>query len=274
MKLKIVFIESNPHQDLKLNREYREIEQAISKSPYRDYIELVSKLAGQANDLIDVLNHEKPDILHFSGHGHDTKGLVFETNRTSNIVVVNEQGNIIDGHVQTEEDYVSSRVLNSLFKTAKKNLKLVFFNACFSKNQAESIVEHVDFVIGMNDAVGDDSALLFSSRFYGSLSAGISIEDSFIQSKALVEIQYLEEENIPELLKRNNRVKDIGFEELVKKEKEEMKENEKSSNTPLTGIGAVTGGTINQTINNNQKTIHAETNIENIEVKDGGTVNF
>jgi len=37
-------------------------------------------------------------------------------------------------------------------------------------------------------------------------------------------------------------------------------------------VGVVSGGTVNQT--SNKKTVNAKTNLENIDNKDGGVINF
>ena len=52
-------------------------------------------------------------------------------------------------------------------------------NACYSEIQAEAIHEHVNYVIGMNRAVGDKAAINFAVAFYDGLAAGEDVEFAF-----------------------------------------------------------------------------------------------
>jgi hypothetical protein len=78
-------------------------------------------------------------------------------------------------------------------------IRLVFFNTCHSKNQAEAISEFVEVTIGMNTSIGDKAARIFSSQFYSSISFGNSVKKSFEQAKALLMMEGITEENTPEL---------------------------------------------------------------------------
>ena len=71
----------------------------------------------------------------------------------------------------------------------------VVLNACYSETQAKSIAKHIPFVIGMNQAIGDNAAIAFSVGFYKALGAGRSVKDAY--EFACVEIQL---EGIPEYL--------------------------------------------------------------------------
>jgi len=59
--------------------------------------------------------------------------------------------------------------------TASSNSQLVFFNACYSKAQAEAVVQHVPAAIGMNTAIGDDAARVFAAQFYSAIGFGLSV---------------------------------------------------------------------------------------------------
>ena len=72
---------------------------------------------------------------------------------------------------------------------------------------------------------------------------------------------------------RDESVEDIRISEMMpKQEREESRESDININGDITGVGVVSGGTVNQTIN--KKTVNAKTNIENIDNKDGGGINF
>jgi len=55
----------------------------------------------------------------------------------------------------------------------------VLLNSCYTEKQAEKIVEHVQFVIGMQQDIKDSSAIAFARGFYTALGAGRSIEQSY-----------------------------------------------------------------------------------------------
>ncbi|NJQ97052.1 MAG: hypothetical protein HC784_03840, partial [Hydrococcus sp. CSU_1_8] len=71
----------------------------------------------------------------------------------------------------------------------------VILNACYSEIQAKAIAEQIPFVIGMNQSIGDEAAIIFSIGFYKALGAGRSIEDAY--KFACLEIQL---QGIPEHL--------------------------------------------------------------------------
>lgn len=81
---------------------------------------------------------------------------------------------------------------------SSSDIRLVFFNTCYSYNQAEAVTKHVEAAIGMNTSIGDEAARVFSSQFYSSIGFGLSIK-SAEQAKALVKMEGLDEEDTPEL---------------------------------------------------------------------------
>ena len=110
---------------LALNEESRAIGQKLRASERRDSLELITKWAVRPDDLLDYLNEFQPDVVHFSGHGTDQQ----------QIVLVN------DSRVAVP---VSARAIRQLFKAFKDNIRVVVLNACYSKDQAEAIVEVID----------------------------------------------------------------------------------------------------------------------------------
>jgi hypothetical protein len=80
-KITILFLPSSP-SDKSRNRfekEYREIEENISKSINRKRLNLVSKWAVRKKDLIQAVNECKPNIIHISGSNED-EDITFEDN--------------------------------------------------------------------------------------------------------------------------------------------------------------------------------------------------
>ena len=72
----------------------------------------------------------------------------------------------------------TAEALSNLFKYFPA-IKCVLLNACYAEVQAKAIVQHVDYVIGMKQAVQDDAAIKFAAAFYEVLGYGRSIDDAF-----------------------------------------------------------------------------------------------
>ena len=70
-------------------------------------------------------------------------------------------------------------------KEAKTQVQLVVLNSCFSNEHARKLAEVVDFAIGHEDELGDDSAIEFSGIFYQSLFQGYSLLYSFQLAKCM-----------------------------------------------------------------------------------------
>ena len=160
--MKILILASNPRKDLNLDREIRDLKGVIEKSRNRAQFEVVIELAVQVKDLQQhMLNHE-PQIVHFCGHGGGEEGLVFEGN---------------DGG----EQWVRAEALSDLFRVVSisTNVCCVLLNACYSEEQANAIVNHIDYVIGMNQEIRDDAAIAFSKGFYQALGYERSIEEAY-----------------------------------------------------------------------------------------------
>ena len=119
--------------------------------------------------------------MHFSGHGSPTE----------EIVLLDQQG---------RPKPVGKKALVSLFRTLKDNIRVILLNACFSRPQAEAIIEEIDCAIGMNRAIGDNAAITFAASFYRAIGFGRSVKDAFEQGKVALLLEGIGEEQTPELL--------------------------------------------------------------------------
>ena len=162
MKTKILILASNPKgtSSLKLQTEIRNLMEVIKKSRDRDRFTLETRLAVRPQDLQPALLEVKPRIVHFCGHGDGERGLVLE----------NDSG---------ELHLVSNQALADLFRHFSQQIECVLLNACYSQVQAEEIVKHINFVLGMRQPILDSSAIAFSAGFYGALGAGESIAKAY-----------------------------------------------------------------------------------------------
>ena len=181
-KIVVLFLASNPidQMQLKLDEEARAITEMIRKSKHRDSVQFVSCWAVRPMDILQALNEIRPSIVHFSGHGSDQDEIIFQNP---------------DGTAKS----VSIEAIVQTMMASTEGLRLVFFNTCYSRNQAEAVAEHVEAAIGMKTSIGDEAARVFSSQFYSSIGFGLSVRKAFEQAKALLMLEGIPEEETPEL---------------------------------------------------------------------------
>ena len=162
MRKKILFLAANPKDTspLRLDQEVRDIEQGLERSRKREQFVLVQKWAVRDYDLRRAMLDHEPQIVHFSGHGAGEQGLALEDDL---------------GQVQ----FVKAEALAELFKLFMGKVECVLLNACYSEVQAEAICQYVDYVIGMNQTIGDKAAINFAVGFYDGLGSGKSIDVAY-----------------------------------------------------------------------------------------------
>jgi hypothetical protein len=183
-QLKVLITSANPLETgrLELDEEFRDISHALRETPARNSVELVTALALRTTDLVVELNEHAPSVLHFSGHGTPDGRLVFA------------------GRDEAAQQ-VDAPGLAGLLGAAGESVRVVLLNACFSAALAESLVDHVDLVVGMNRPIEDRAARLFAKTFYSSLGYGSSVGRAFDQGVAIIQAQGFGESK-PELLAR------------------------------------------------------------------------
>ncbi len=74
-------------------------------------------------------------------------------------------------------------------------MECVLLNACYSEVQAKAIAQHIPYVIGMNQAIGDRAAIEFATSFYDALGAGESVDFAFRLGKNAMQMVDIPEEN-------------------------------------------------------------------------------
>jgi hypothetical protein len=177
---KILILTANPSntQPLRLSEEVREIKSAWERSLKREQFEIIVEEAIRPKELRRALLTHKPQILHFSGHGGGEQGLVLMGDSGKGVLVTPD-------------------ALSRFFKAIKDifTIETVLLNACYSEVQSEGIYPYINYIIGMNKAIGDAAATQFSIGFYDTLFNGESIENAFALGCNAIEL-----ENIPEHL--------------------------------------------------------------------------
>ena len=148
--MNILILESNPRKDLNLDGEIRELQDVIERARHRENLEVKVGRAVRPEDLQRLLLKHEPEIVHFCGHGTGKQGLVLQ----------DETG---------LEKLVSTDALSNLFELCSDWVECVLLNACYSEVQANAMVQHIKYAIGMNHEIGDNAAIAFATGFYQAL---------------------------------------------------------------------------------------------------------
>lgn len=161
-KRKILFLSANPKGTgrLSLDKELKLIKERLASSTQRDTFDLEIEMAVEISTITGAMQKQKPEIVHFSGHGSGVDGIAVE-NREGAMILFPTKG------------------LSRLFRAFKDTVKCVVLNACYASEQAKVISQHGIYVIGMNDAVEDEAAIDFAQGFYQSLGEGGNFEFAF-----------------------------------------------------------------------------------------------
>src|ERR671928_1237164 len=166
-KIRILFFSASPWANSRIlvDEEVREIFERLHEGPYREHFELFNYPAARPGDLQRLLLTYRPHIVHFSGHG-------------------SKQHKIILGGLNGRGRMVDQQGLTDVFALYNSHVRLVLLNACFTKTQARSISEVVNYSIGTSRAIGDKVCVAFAGAFYRALGFGRSIRDAFESAKA------------------------------------------------------------------------------------------
>lgn len=166
---------------LGLSREVKKIKQALERSRNRENWRIESNEAATVEDLRRALLDYQPTVLHFSGHGGGDAGLCFE----------DDTGGTHPAHAAP---------LAKLLHHFKDRLKCVVLNACFSKVQADVIRQQVDYVVGMQAGIGDESATKFAVAFYDAIFAGTDFRVGFDLACTAIDLHNLPGAKVPVFL--------------------------------------------------------------------------
>src|ERR1700752_208745 len=200
-KIRILFLSSNPWTTSRIlvDEEAREIFERIQEGRYRDNFELHKHTAIRPIDLQRLLLFHEPQIVHFSGHGNKAHKLIF-------------------GGSPGRGKSVDRQGLAAVFALYRPHLRLVLLNACFTKTQARSIAQGIDYSIGTGKGIGDKGGVAFAGAFYRALSFGKSIREAFESAKAELGLTRMPRTQGIELFVRDGLKKDDRFPWLFRRE--------------------------------------------------------
>jgi AAA-like domain/CHAT domain len=210
---KILILAANPLDTvhLRVSKEVEEIRQTLRLSDNRDQFVIESRQSVRPNELQQYMYDIQPQIIHFSGHGSGNDGLV--SSSVSRQLVADkpntdaEESGLVFEDAFGQSHLVSGTALANLCALFDDNVSCVVLNACYSQAQANEIVQHIPYVIGMSRSIGDDAARQFSQGFYRAIWAERSIEEAFASGVNAIELQgggSMSEELTPVLLRRSD----------------------------------------------------------------------
>lgn len=159
--MKVLFLAANPLNEgrLKTDREANDLKvQLAAVRNAKLKIEVEHAWAARNDQIqLEALNNQ-PDIIHFSGHG-DSNLIIFE----------DAQGNAVE---------VSGDAVARLVELVGA-VRCVVLNCCFSDSISKQILPHVEAVIGCNNTIDDEAAIMFTRAFYRALSHGANFQRAF-----------------------------------------------------------------------------------------------
>jgi hypothetical protein len=185
---------------LRIGEEVKKIEQRHERAKNREQFRVVPKLAVTDEDLRWALLNNKPEVVHFAGHGMgDGQG---GTGRD-----FSPAGDVDAGGLVFEDDagnvrLISGDALAGLFRLCSDSVKCVVLNACYSEVVANAITPHIAFVVGMKKALGDPAAIKFAIGFYDALFAERDFEQAFEFGRSAIDLNGIPEHLTP-ILKKN-----------------------------------------------------------------------
>lgn len=180
----ILILAAIPH-GLRLDREIRSIEEAIRRAAKRDLFKITLRTAVRAVDIRRAIAEERPQIVHFCGHGKEDGSLVLEDDAGEN-------------------KPVPAEALVSLFQMHADYVECVLLNACHSAKPALAISEYINYAIGMNQPIGDMAAISFAIGFYDGLGYTTAnnqdvFQRAFEEGKVAIQLEHLDSGQIPVL---------------------------------------------------------------------------
>lgn len=177
-EVRILVLAANPLNTTRLDLEHEitRLRDELRMSTFRDRFRFTAEVAVEIDEISRHLMTVKPHIIHFAGHGDG--GQIIFRDRAGQAQPARPEG------------------LAAMFELVDA-LRIVVLNACYSKPQAERLSGFVDYVVGMETQIRDDSALQFTIGFYRALANGESLDRAFKWARAQV-MNVTPDGNIPQ----------------------------------------------------------------------------
>jgi hypothetical protein len=214
-KFKLLFLGANPPgtRELRIRDEHSRIMEKLAEDKRHEEYQVLTEFYARASDWQEILIRDKPNLIHFSGHGTN-QGLGHASDGSDDRVVNDAarkkqkaaEEESLKGIVMYDESMrraqlVSAVALEDLFSLVTEEdlgiqVKAVLLNACFSDNQAVAIGKYVEYVIGTSDAVPDEAAIQFAAGFYFGMTQTMGIERAFRTGRSRALMTGLNDKNL------------------------------------------------------------------------------
>jgi len=181
-KLRVLYLTASPAVSgaapLRVDAEVNNVLKVLRGAKYRDLVDLQHRPAATVEDLLNGLNDHRPHVVHFSGHAGG--GLLFDN------------ASLIDAG----EQLIGYKAVARLLSATDHPPTLVVLNACETREGAQELLEAAPMVIAMSDTVGDASAAVFATHFYGAIAAAQPIGAAVDQARAMIVIALPDEPDL------------------------------------------------------------------------------
>jgi hypothetical protein len=167
-KIRVLFVGATPREQdvIRVNEEFRAIQESIERSKQRDSVELTPLNAATADTLRRALLDNTFDIVHLARHGDAASFLLHG----------------VDGS-GCPMTFKSLRELIERYSM----VRCVILNSC---NSASSLAEPIaPITVGIDDSIADASAIEFSRGFYDAIGAGKDFELAVGEGISAVEMK-------------------------------------------------------------------------------------
>lgn len=166
-RIRILFLSANPWTTSRIlvDEEAREVFEKLQEGSHRHNFELHKHSAIRSIDLQRLVMMYQPHIVHFSAHGSKSHKLIL-------------------GGAPGRGKEVDRQGLVEVFSLYKSHVRLVLLNACFTKAQARSLSNVIDYSVGTSKGIGDKAGVAFAGAFYRALGFGKSVKGAFESAKA------------------------------------------------------------------------------------------
>ena len=185
-KIRVLVLSTNgwTMSSTSVDGEAQEIFERLQEGPYRDRFQFHNHAALRPSDLQRLLLMYEPHIVHFSGRGSQLRKL-------------------LPGGMHRRGDAVEHQVLANVFALYNSHVRLVLLNSCFTRTQARSLSEVINYSIGTRRGIGDKAGVIFARAFYRALGFGKSVREAFESAKAELALTRLPRLQGIELFVRN-----------------------------------------------------------------------
>ncbi len=191
-------------------------------------VEFVYIQAARFEDIVTAIEVEKPDWVHFAGHGWSKSYLLLQAQKKIQGLEAALQSaeQLTEGKeaavkkaraeleaAQEELPYITGGLVlkNAAGKATIVSLEDLavafsgttirgcFFNACWSIEGAEVLLDVLEVAVGTSEPINDDAAIHFATCFYRSLLLGFFLEKAFKLAVIAAAIEKANQRRVPAL---------------------------------------------------------------------------